>query len=145
MYKWWGEKSVIVWSSFICVRYEKPSSSNCGILYFWWGCRGNTHEKAKNSYTQMSSSQWEAANDAFRSWKKSFVQSQTANDDYSLTWCLSMNIINSQKTPWKVFCTVFIHSLFRILKLTRSQSLACWFYDTSQLVHKNCTHALSMK
>ena len=44
-----------------------------------------------------------------------------------------------------MLCTVFIHSLFRIIKLTRSQSLAGSFYDTLQLVNKNRTRALSMK
>ena len=40
----------------------------------------------------------------------------------------------------------FIHLLFRIIKLTRSQSFrARSFYDTSQLVNKNRTRALSMK
>ena len=28
-------------SSFIWVSYEKPSSSYCVMLNFWWGCRGN--------------------------------------------------------------------------------------------------------
>ena len=46
---------------------------------------------------------------------------------------------NKQTTSWKVLCTIFIHSLKRIRKLTRS------FSDTSQLVNKNRTRALSMK
>ena len=56
----------------------------------------------------------------------------------------SRYVYDKQKTTWKVLCTVFIHSLFRIIKLTRSQSLARSFYDTSQLVNKNRTRALSM-
>ena len=32
----------------------------------------------------MSSSQWKVVNDAFHTWIKSFVQSQVANDDFSL-------------------------------------------------------------
>ena len=40
--------------------------------------------------------------------------------------------------------TEFMPSLYRIIKLTRSQSLARSFYYTSQLVNKNRTRALSM-
>ena len=31
--------SMVIW--FIWVSYEKPSSSYCVVLYFWWGCRRN--------------------------------------------------------------------------------------------------------
>ena len=33
---------MVVWSSFIWVSYEKPSSSYYVMCYFWWGCRGNS-------------------------------------------------------------------------------------------------------
>ena len=39
----------------------------------------------------------------------------------------------TQPSPGKPVCTVFIHSLFRIIKLTCSQSLAHSFYNTPQL------------
>ena len=39
---------------------------------------------------------------------------------------------------------IFIYSLFRVIKLTRSQSLARSFYYTLQLVNKNRKRALSM-
>ena len=48
----------------------------------------------------------------------------------------SQYVRNKQKTSWKVLRTVFIHSLFRIIKVARSQSLARSFYPTSQLVKK---------
>ena len=32
---------MVVWSSFIWVSYEKPSSSYCVMLYFWWGYSRN--------------------------------------------------------------------------------------------------------
>ena len=32
---------LIVWSSFIGVSYEKPSSPYGVVLYVWWGSRGN--------------------------------------------------------------------------------------------------------
>ena len=40
MYKW-GSENLAVWSSFIWVSDEKPSSSYSVMWYFWWGCRGN--------------------------------------------------------------------------------------------------------
>ena len=40
MYKW-GSWELVVWSSFIWVSYEKPSSSYCVMSYIWWGCRRN--------------------------------------------------------------------------------------------------------
>ena len=31
----------LIYSSFIRISYEKPSSPYCVMLYFWWGCRRN--------------------------------------------------------------------------------------------------------
>ena len=62
----------------------------------------------------MSSSQWEAANDAFHTSRKPF-QSQAANDS------MSQYVFNKKKTPWKRHAsTVFIPSLYRIIKLIPS-------------------------
>ena len=52
----------------------------------------NQSHIAKFRIRKMDSSQWEAANDAFHKWKKSFLQSQVANDDFSLLWKEMINV-----------------------------------------------------
>ena len=70
-------------------------------------------QKSHKTRTQMSCSQWEAANDAFHAWNKSFVQSQAVNDDFPLLWnrMTSVFVCIYRKHHGKWFCTVFIHSL----------------------------------
>ena len=55
-----------------------------------------------------------------------------------------IDLRNKQITSWKVLCTIFIRSLMRIRKLFSFTALTRSFADTSHLVDKRRTRALSI-
>ena len=75
---------------------------NCYSLCTYWDILTKKPHR-KIVYAQMGSSQWEATNDAFHTWKKSFVQSQAANDYFSLQWQRMINAYNRHKAKPRSF------------------------------------------
>ena len=99
-----------------------PVSWNTMFWFITYVLRVLTTELHRNTFrAQMTTSQWEAANDAFNTWKY-----RSTNHKLRTRNTMESALYN-------------FYSLVKIIKLTHSQTLVRSFY-ISQLVIENCTN-----